>query len=616
VSAFEDAVYCQQRALALFGDGPSAKPLERCGLLLELADCMLARGEVEAGHDYCREVFRIARALDDASLMARAALTFGSTYVAASIDDELIRLLEEALSGLPDGDMADRAQVIARLAAALQPADDPSVPIDMAREAIGLARNCGDSKVLLPTLRSAISAMMDIAPAEERLGLNKEYIDLADREGNRVDYGVLGRGREMDGAITAAVSIADELALPHYQWRAASARAMQAIIRGDHAAAEKLLAQADELARQCEDPNAPLCLAIQRFSLLDITPGADAELAAGILDAVEAVLEYNPVAAVYVRPRILNTKHQFQLPISARDEIGAQYLDKIRNDGDPCTLALLAEWAIGTGDAKLCETLYGDLLPHAKECGHWGLMGMEWSGPLAYTLACCARFLDKPEQFEKHLAQARTLAEAMGAGPVREKIEALAEGGGQAGSSRVAPASMGQSTLILEPDGEMWRVAFGTDSVLMKNSKGLQILVRLLDSPDQEIHVLDLVGASAVDGQEEVGGDAALDDQARQAYKQRLRELEEELQEAEEFDDIGRSEQAREEMEFIARELSRAFGLGGRARKSGTDAERARVNVQRRLKDAVRRIGDQLPDAGRYLEGTIDTGTYCRYRPL
>ena len=36
----------------------------------------------------------------------------------------------------------------------------------------------------------------------------------------------------------------------------------------------------------------------------------------------------------------------------------------------------------------------------------------------------------------------------------------------------------------------------------------------------------------------------------------------------------------------------------------------------RRLKDAVRRIGQQIPGAGRYLQGTLDTGTYCRYRPL
>jgi hypothetical protein len=73
---------------------------------------------------------------------------------------------------------------------------------------------------------------------------------------------------------------------------------------------------------------------------------------------------------------------------------------------------------------------------------------------------------------------------------------------------------------------------------------------------------------------------------------------------------------ATSELEFITRELSRAYGLGGRKRRSGSAAERARVNVRRRLKDAIERIGEQLPDAGTYLANTIKTGTYCKYVPM
>jgi hypothetical protein len=38
--------------------------------------------------------------------------------------------------------------------------------------------------------------------------------------------------------------------------------------------------------------------------------------------------------------------------------------------------------------------------------------------------------------------------------------------------------------------------------------------------------------------------------------------------------------------------------------------------VRRRIKDAVERIGEQIPDAGRYLENTIKTGRYCKYTPM
>jgi hypothetical protein len=107
-----------------------------------------------------------------------------------------------------------------------------------------------------------------------------------------------------------------------------------------------------------------------------------------------------------------------------------------------------------------------------------------------------------------------------------------------------------------------------------------------------------------------------LDEQARQDYRRRVSALQEELEEAEELADLGRIDSLRAEIDFITRELSRAFGLGGRQRVAGDAAERARVNVRRRIKDAVGRIAEQSPEAGRYLENTIKTGKYCRYAPM
>jgi endogenous inhibitor of DNA gyrase (YacG/DUF329 family) len=39
------------------------------------------------------------------------------------------------------------------------------------------------------------------------------------------------------------------------------------------------------------------------------------------------------------------------------------------------------------------------------------------------------------------------------------------------------------------------------------------------------------------------------------------------------------------------------------------------VNVQRRLKDAIARIGRECPIAGRHLEWAVKTGAFCSYRP-
>jgi len=61
--------------------------------------------------------------------------------------------------------------------------------------------------------------------------------------------------------------------------------------------------------------------------------------------------------------------------------------------------------------------------------------------------------------------------------------------------------------------------------------------------------------------------------------------------------------------------LSQALGIGGRERRVGSAAERARVNVQRRLRDAIRRIESHHPGLAKHLDRSVRTGTYCAYEP-
>src|SRR5206468_176984 len=87
------------------------------------------------------------------------------------------------------------------------------------------------------------------------------------------------------------------------------------------------------------------------------------------------------------------------------------------------------------------------------------------------------------------------------------------------------------------------------------------------------------------------------------------------LEEAEAASDHERAARARDEMDFLARELASAVGLGGRSRRAPSEAERARVNVTKGLKGALARIGEHSPSLGRHLATTIRTGTFCSYDP-
>ena len=112
-------------------------------------------------------------------------------------------------------------------------------------------------------------------------------------------------------------------------------------------------------------------------------------------------------------------------------------------------------------------------------------------------------------------------------------------------------------------------------------------------------------------------GDAGevIDDEARRQYRARIAVLREAIADAEA---LGKAEEAgamREEMDVITHELGRALGLGGRSRRAGSVAERARLNVTRAVKSSMRRIAASDPGLAAHLEATVHTGTICVYAP-
>jgi hypothetical protein len=106
-----------------------------------------------------------------------------------------------------------------------------------------------------------------------------------------------------------------------------------------------------------------------------------------------------------------------------------------------------------------------------------------------------------------------------------------------------------------------------------------------------------------------------LDARAKAAYKARIDDLRAEIEEAESFNDPDRAGKARDELEFVARELARAVGIGGRDRRAGSHAERARLNVTRAIHAAQRILTREHPSLGHHLSLTIRTGRYCSYTP-
>jgi len=181
-------------------------------------------------------------------------------------------------------------------------------------------------------------------------------------------------------------------------------------------------------------------------------------------------------------------------------------------------------------------------------------------------------------------------------------------------------------------NGEYWTIGYGKASFPLKDIKGLGYIQRLLQHPGEEFHSLDLLNGPGAGGAEiestdkasllgdatvSVGGlgDAGemLDARAKQEYQRRIVELREQLDDLRDRGDEARAARVESEIDFLLREFARAVGLGGRDRRAGSAAERARLNVTRAIKSALQKISEHHEQLGDLLDRSIRTGSFSCY---
>jgi hypothetical protein len=169
------------------------------------------------------------------------------------------------------------------------------------------------------------------------------------------------------------------------------------------------------------------------------------------------------------------------------------------------------------------------------------------------------------------------------------------------------------SANLFRREGDGWMVGLAGTRNLMRDTKGMHDLARLLAKPGTDVHVLDLV-ADGPTARSDAPGDP-IDTTARDQYRARLVEIERDLADADECADLARSERLGAERDALIAELSSAYGLGGRARRRSDSAERARSAVTQRIRDAIARIEAADRELGGHLRRAVRTGTFCAYAP-
>lgn len=167
---------------------------------------------------------------------------------------------------------------------------------------------------------------------------------------------------------------------------------------------------------------------------------------------------------------------------------------------------------------------------------------------------------------------------------------------------------------VFRREGDVWVITYAGRQNRVRDAKGMRDLGRLLATPGRAIAAIDLAEPSGRGPRQSDVGET-LDARARAAYRARLVELEGELDDADAASDIGRSERLAAERQALVEQLTGAYGLGGRIRRTGGTAERARTTVTSRVRDTLRRLEATDAELGRHLARSVKTGTFCVYDP-
>jgi hypothetical protein len=284
--------------------------------------------------------------------------------------------------------------------------------------------------------------------------------------------------------------------------------------------------------------------------------------------------------------------------------------------------ALLASAAVARGRVRVAEgDSAGGKQSFAEAVRLWNEVGAPYEAAIARLgLASAYRASGSEHQAVLERQAATTILELIQAAPTVTTDAGVS-------SDDALEAQPVEKVNVFHCEGDYWSVAFEGHAIRVRNLKGVRYLARLLAEPGREYHVLDLVaaetgtGASIESHPARVSGSALgdagefLDPQAKAAYRRRLTEIDDDIEQAEAIGDTERAAQADNERDFLIRELTRAFGLGGRERRAASASERARPAVTRAVRQAMTRIAEHHPELGEHLGRTIRTGTYCAYLP-
>jgi hypothetical protein len=479
----------------------------------------------------------------------------------------------------------------------------------------------------------------------------------------------LGDGPSAQRVLPELDQLASTLRQPMARLVASSRRSTLAALAGDFAAAAECARQAFQIGEAAGLPDAGAVYWGQLFAVwlhTDLPGGAEQRMEQLLRDLVAR--SHLSVAHAAALVQIDAASGAIEQARGRLGELVSSGLGTLRPDMVYVwALTLLARGCTVLGEARYAPRVYQALAPYAGRAAV-AAGAVMCSGSTDFYLAGLAALSGDFATADQHYRAAASCHRRLGAAPMlahtlyehalllrgRGRPEDHSAESAALDEARTIATEHGMTRLLslldtpgkpspaaltphphlhlhLHREDDFWLISYAGALVRAPDSLGLRYLELLFRNPGRELAALDLVkltGAAGAGGAGAagpadaadvsvgtVGADDVLDRKALAAYRLRLTGIDEELAEAEQWNDTERASRLRAEKDFLIRELAAATGLGGRPRKLGSEAERARINVTRAIRSAISRIRDRAPDLASYLEQTIRTGNRCSYRP-
>jgi tetratricopeptide (TPR) repeat protein len=646
--ATEEAIGHLRAALTLL---PEDALVRRSDVRLQLGDQLDRAGELDAAREAYAEVCAAGRELDDAELVARAALglhRLGNPEVGTRRE---IERMDEALTLLTrSADSADPALTARVLAAAsmarTHAAREQETAAELGERAVALARAAADDETLGWCLLAHHDSIWEPGTAAARVAVLDELSVAARRAPDRELEALaaflrslalleLGRTEALDEFATFT-TLTEQTRLPRHRFLALSRRGTIDLLAGRFDPARAAFDDALAFGERTGEVDRARVWRDQVWSLELLRGDVDKALA-----TARGVVPGDPFTHVL---EALTAAHRGDADDALRRGRDVEHLlRRLPRQFHSMRLVFDAQVAAATADPERCAAARAALTPLADRWAVHSGGGIVW-GPMALWLA----LVDAAERRWDHAVRGfRTAVEAadrLGARPwsvlARAHLAAALRGRGSPGDAGsaadlLAVANRGAAELgmaaalppvhevlpggnVLQLEGGVWTVRFAGRTAHIKDAKGLHDLRVLLARPGADVAAVDLLnpdGDPAVAARRRFGADPMLDEQARDAYRGRLRALDGEIRDALDRGADRRAAALDRERAALLDELRRSAGLGGRARRLGDDTERARQAVTARIRDTIRRLRSVHPELAEHLAASVATGTYCRYQP-